>query len=100
MDWLGTLELDAVLHQPVRTRIAAYLAARGEATFTELKRALDATDGNLERHLKKMVEAGYVKVAKKSGELRLQTIYRLTAAGERTFHGYVDALQHLLKFDQ
>ncbi len=39
--------LDPLLHQPVRTQIAAYLAGRGEATFAELKRALAATDGNL-----------------------------------------------------
>jgi predicted ArsR family transcriptional regulator len=99
MDWLGNIDLDPVLHQPVRTRIVAYLAARGEATFTELKQALDATDGNLEAHIKKLVAARYVKVRKESGDTRPQTTYRLTAAGETAFHGYVDALQHLLKLE-
>ena len=41
-------ELDAVLHQPLRTQVVAYLAGRGTATFTELKKAVNASDGNLE----------------------------------------------------
>lgn len=100
MDWLGNIDLDVTLHQPTRTRIAAYLAARGEASFTELRQALDITDGNLEAHLKKLVAARYVRVKKETGETRPQTVYRLTPAGETAFHQYVDALQHLLKFDK
>ena len=52
-------DLDPLLHQPIRTRLAAYLAARGETTFTELKRVLEVTDGNLEGHIKKLLAAGF-----------------------------------------
>ena len=52
--------LDPLLHQPVRTQISAYLAGRGEASFAELKRALAATDGNLDAHLTKLIDAGYL----------------------------------------
>jgi len=45
--------LDPLLHQPVRTQIVAFLSGRGEATFSELKRALAITDGNLGAHLNK-----------------------------------------------
>jgi|SRR5581483_1104912 len=96
MDALSTIELDPVLHQPLRTRLMAYLATRGEATFTELKQALDATDGNLEAHVKKLSAAKYLKVRKEAAETRTQTIYTLTPAGKSAFQNYVDALQRLL----
>jgi predicted ArsR family transcriptional regulator len=92
---MNETELDPLLHQPVRTRLAAYVAARGEATFNELKQALDATDGNLEGHVKKLVAAGYLTAIKAKGEGRPQTIYRLTPVGLQAFHDYVAALQRL-----
>ena len=97
MDAFAAIALDPVLHQPVRTRIAAYLTTRGEATFTEIKNALDITDGNLEAHIKKFVAAKYLKARKESGDTRTQTIYSLTSAGETAFHDYIDTLQRLLK---
>jgi len=96
MDALSTIELDPVLHQPLRTRLMAYIAARGEATFTDLKQALDATDGNLEAHIKKLSAARYLKVRKDSAEVRTQTIYSLTPSGKTAFQNYIDALQRLL----
>ncbi len=89
-------DLDPLLHQPVRTRLTAYIAARGEATFNELKQVLDATDGNLEGHVKKLVAAGYLIAIKAQGRGRPQTLYRLTDEGRRAFHDYVAALQQLL----
>jgi predicted ArsR family transcriptional regulator len=88
--------LDPLLHQPVRTRLAAYIAARGEATFSELKQALEATDGNLEAHVKKLVAAAYLEAIKSQGLGRPQTLYRLTPLGLQAFHDYVAELQRLL----
>lgn len=98
MDYIANVEFDPVLHQPVRTRLVAYLATRGEATFTELKQALETTDGNLDAHVKKLVAAKYLKPRKESGEVRAQTTYRLTPAGHNAFQQYVDDLQRLLRF--
>lgn len=92
------LQLDATLHQPVRTRIVAFLVARGEATFTELKQALDVTDGNLEAHLKKITEANYLSTHKESGHGRPQTLYSLTDEGKTAFRQYLTSLQKLLSF--
>ncbi len=93
-------ELDKVLHQPVRTRIAAFLAARGESAFTDLKQALRVTDGNLEAHMKKLVAAGYVRNHKSADDGRTQTLYALTDTGETAFRCYVDTLQTLLNMGQ
>lgn len=91
--------LDALLHQPLRTQIAAYLAGSGEAVFSELRRELAVSDGNLESHLKKLIAAGYVAVRKESGEGRPQSYYALTEAGLAALRAYVAALQRLLAFD-
>lgn len=91
--------LNPILHQPLRTQIAAFLAGAGEATFTELKRRLEVSDGNLESHLKKLIAAGYVTVRKDSGEGRPQSSYSLTPDGHGALQEYVAALQRLLPFD-
>ena len=88
--------LDAVLHQPTRTQIVAYLVGRGEATFTELKRVLDVSDGNLESHLKKLISADYVDPRKDSSNTRQQTLYSLTPSGQAALRLYTKNLQTLL----
>jgi DNA-binding MarR family transcriptional regulator len=90
-------QLDPLLHQPVRTQIAAYLAGRGEATFAELKRALVATDGNLDAHLTRFIESGYLESRKETSPGgRSQTVYSLTDTGRSAFATYVAALSALL----
>ena len=89
-------DIDAILHQPLRTRIVAYLSTRGEATFSELKKILEVTDGNLEAHIKKLRTADYVTTYKEKGEGRPQTFYQLTDPGKQAFKQYVDQLQNLL----
>lgn len=89
-------ELDKILHQPVRTRITAYLATRGQATFSDLKRELEITDGNLEAHMKKLVAARYVEIEKQEIDNRTQTLYALSKFGEERFRKYVDTLQSVL----
>ncbi|MDH5444111.1 MAG: transcriptional regulator [Gammaproteobacteria bacterium] len=97
MDSLAPLELDATLHQPVRTRIVAFLVTRGEATFTELKNELEITDGNLESHIKKLLAEKYMKKQKKTGPTkRSQTIYTLTKKGTDAFENYLETLKQVL----
>jgi predicted ArsR family transcriptional regulator len=89
--------LDALLHQSVRTQIAAYLAGRGEATFAELKRTLGVTDGNLDAHLAKLLDAGYLECRKETSPAgRPQTVFSLAPAGRTAFRAYVAALGTLL----
>lgn len=89
-------QLNPILHQPVRTRIAAFLVARGEATFTEIKKSLEITDGNLDAHMKKLVAADYIVIQKGEGKGRQQTVYSLSELGGQAFKEYIIALQNLL----
>lgn len=97
MDALSSPDLNLILHQPVRTRIVAYLAARGETTFNELKNALDITDGNLDSHMKKLVNAEYIETRKQTATKgKQQTLYYLTELGIREFENYIECLKRLL----
>ena len=91
--------LDPLLHQPLRTQLAAFLAGAGEATFTELKKQLGVSDGNLDSHLKKLIAADYVNVRKDDSAARTQTCYALTKVGRAALQSYILALQKLLPLE-
>lgn len=92
-------ELDALLHQPLRTQLVAFLAGAGEQTFSDLKRQLDVSDGNLDAHLKKLLAADYVATRKESGNGRPQSFFVLTPKGLAALGNYVKTLQRLLPLE-
>ena len=64
----------------MRLGIVSALAAGDEMSFTDLKSALSATDGNLSVHARKLEEAGYVACAKTFAGRTPRTEYKLTAS--------------------
>ncbi|WP_222423026.1 transcriptional regulator [Thiomonas delicata] len=85
------------MHQPLRTQIAAFLAARGEASFSELKQAIGATDGNLDSHMAKFIDVGYVKARKEPAATgRAQTVFSLTPVGRKALTAYIAQLHALM----
>jgi len=57
-------DIDNVIHGRLRLGSMAYLADAESADFTELKRALDATQGNLGANLITLEQAGYIAIDK------------------------------------
>lgn len=89
-------ELDPVIHERMRLGIISALAVREALTFSELKRLLEATDGNLSVHARKLEEANYV-VCNKSFEGRVpRTEYRITPAGRRALERYLDQMEQII----
>jgi DNA-binding MarR family transcriptional regulator len=88
--------IDDVIHGRMRLGIMAYLADAEVANFNELKRALDATQGNLSIHLRKLEEAGYIAIDKSFLDRKPLTRARLTDAGRRAFAEYLEALAGLV----
>ena len=71
--------------------------AKGESMeFTFLRDALDLTDGNLGAHLRRLEEAGYVRLEKTFVDRKPRTYAELTAAGQRAFDEHVQALKDLI----
>ena len=64
--------LDRVLHEKARLSILTALStARDGRLFADLKELCGLTDGNLNRHLKVLDEAGLVLVKKKNAGRRM-----------------------------
>ncbi len=94
---MNAAELDAVIHERVRLGIVSALAANDSLTFNELKALLQATDGNVSVHARRLEEAGYID-CRKSFEGRVpRTEYRLTAAGRRALEKYIDHMETLIR---
>ena len=94
--------LDTTIHQPVRLRVMAALAAVGpedRLEFTFLRDQLELTDGNLGAHLLKLEEAGYIHVAKVFERRKPKTLVKMTGAGRDAFTAHVQALQDILGTD-
>lgn len=90
-------ELDPLLHERGRLAIVSVLAAVKSITFTELRDALEMTDGNLSVHLQKLEDKGYVAIDKSFVGKRPQTTCRLTRAGQQAFTGYLDQLEAIVQ---
>ena len=88
--------IDEIIHGRIRLGIMVYLADAEVADFTELKTALEATQGNLSIHLKKLEEAGYVAIDKSFVDKKPLTRVRITDAGRDAFQVYVEAIGALI----
>lgn len=90
--------LDPLLHQPVRTQIVAFLSGRGTASFSELKRTLGITDGNLGAHLHKLIEARLVEAREEPSAARSHTVFFLTDTGRAALTEYIAHLAKIVRF--
>ncbi len=88
--------IDEVIHGRLRLGIMAYLADVEVADFTELKTLLDATQGNLSIHLRKLEDAGYVAIDKSFLGRKPLTRARMTEAGRLAFAAYLEAIGKLV----
>ena len=89
-------KIDEVIHGRLRLGIMAYLATAEVADFNQLKSVLEATQGNLSVHLRKLEDAGYVKIEKSFLARKPLTRARLTPAGRRAFSDYLKAIGRLI----
>ena len=88
--------IDEVIHGRMRLGIMVYLSDVDVADFTELKTVLEATQGNLSVHLKKLEEAGYVAIAKSFVNNKPLTRVSITPEGRRAFADYLEAIGRLI----
>lgn len=89
-------KIDDVIHGRLRLGIMAYLADAEVADFNELKALLDATQGNLSVHLRKLEEAEYIAIEKSFLGRKPLTRARITAKGREAFKAYLEALGKLM----
>ncbi len=89
--------LDRVMHEKARLGILSSLAVNDRGLlFNDLKQLCSLTDGNLNRHLAVLSEAGLVETWKGQQGPRLQTMYRLSANGRQRFSEYIGVLENIV----
>lgn len=91
--------LDPVIHAQPRLRVTvilATLAGGDQITFPRLQELAGMTAGNLATHLRKLEDAGYVRVTKAYQRRTPVTWLSLTPAGRLALQEYTAALQTLL----
>ncbi len=90
-------DLDGVIHERIRLGIVSALAVNESLSFTDLRRTLDTTDGNLSVHARRLEEAGYVE-CKKYFEGRVpRTEFRLTSRGRKALEQYLSEMEAIIE---
>jgi DNA-binding MarR family transcriptional regulator len=89
--------LDAVIHAPARLRLVTQLYVVDGADATFLVNATGLTWGNLATHLRKLEDAGYVRVDKGYKGRKPHTFVALTEEGRRAFRDYRAAITAALE---
>jgi DNA-binding MarR family transcriptional regulator len=74
----------------------AYLSSVSPAIFGELRDKVQATDGNLSTHLRKLEDAGYVRQEKSFVGKRPQTRIFLTDQGREAWLAWIQRMQGLI----
>lgn len=91
------LRLDRLIHERTRLAIVSALAVNQSLSFTELKKLLQITDGNLSVHARKLEEAAYVECTKSFENRVPLTRYKLTREGQRALERYLDHMEALIQ---
>jgi DNA-binding transcriptional ArsR family regulator len=89
-------EFDKLIHERMRLAIVSALAANDSMTFSDLKKLLETTDGNLSIHARKLEEAGYISCAKSFEGRVPKTEYRITETGLKAFRQWLDHMEALV----
>jgi len=90
------VQLDPLVHERVRLGIASALAVNESLSFSDLKKLLNTTDGNLSVHARKLEEAGYITCTKSFDGRIPRTEYRLTASGRHALERYLNEMETLI----
>ena len=89
-------KVDRLIHERVRLAIVSALAANPSLTFSDLKKLLNTSDGNVSVHARKLEEADYISCTKSFEGRVPRTEYRLTATGRKALEKYLDHMEALI----
>jgi DNA-binding MarR family transcriptional regulator len=90
-------DLDRVIHERMRLGIISALAANEKLSFSDLKKLLNTTDGNISVHARRLEEAGYITCEKSfKGRVPL-TEYAITKEGRKALERYLNHMEALIK---
>ncbi len=88
---------DAVIHEPHRLQICAFLVPAAGREFGEVRDAMGLSDSALSKHLKALSARGYTRLDKGARDGRQVTTVVLTGAGREALCGHVAELQRMAR---
>ena len=91
-----TATLNEVIHAPNRLQICAFLISVDRAEFSVVRDMLGVTDSVTSKHIKVLEHAGYVQIAKPTGQGRVRTWLQLSPSGRLAYAAHVEALRRLI----
>ena len=86
-------DLDPILHSQLRLSIVSILMTVEKADFTFIKETTKAAAGNISIQIKKLQDAGYVKIEKTFKNNYPNTTVSITNKGIKAFEDYVKNLK-------
>ena len=86
-------ELEKLLFNPVRLKILSFLFSVENASFKKLIEVSDASKGNISVQIKKLEDAGLIKVRKKFEGNYPLTLCKITSKGKKSFKFFLNSLQ-------
>lgn len=90
---------DETIHAPLRLRICGILRHLDEIDFAVLRDTLGATDATLSKHLKVLLDAGYIAMTKSPSPTRTDarrlTWIRQTRTGRQAFDAHMEELRRI-----
>ncbi len=88
--------IDENVHGRVRLTVLIYLSTVAKADFVVVRNAIGITDGTLSKHVKRLVEAGYVRSTKAIVDDKAKTSLSLTEQGVAALAGYLANLKSMM----
>ncbi len=92
-------KFDELLLSKTRLGIISALIGGDKLDFTYLKKVLELSDGNLSVQIRKLEEAGSIKVEKVFVDRKPKTFCKITSKGQNAIKNLLSKLEGLLKSD-
>ena len=93
------LKFDELILSKTRLGIMSALIGGDKLEFTYLRDALKLSDGNLSVQIRKLQDAGYIKVQKVFVDRKPRTFCKITARGQRAVKDLITKLEKLVSCD-
>jgi DNA-binding MarR family transcriptional regulator len=92
-------EFDELILSKTRLGIIAALIGGDKLDFTYLKNVLELSDGNLSVQIRKLEEAGYIKVEKIFVDRKPKTFCTITGKGQKAIKNLISKLDAMVQHD-
>jgi len=92
-------KFDELILSKTRLGIISALISGDKLEFTYLRNTLNLSDGNLSVQIRKLEQAGYIKVEKVFVDRKPKTFCKITAKGRKAVKNLIRKLENLVNLD-